>query len=121
MIVEHNRHKRFFTDLNSLVLFYSFELETWDVDHTQRFVYATTISFFLLSMKTIEHGANFYKEIESRECFRGKYIKRISAWYTQSKRFDLDIDPISYYETLGFFARDAYDMGPFINFQIDFV
>ena len=32
ILAEKNSHKRFFYELNSLVLFYAFDLETWDVD-----------------------------------------------------------------------------------------
>ena len=58
LIMDANRHYRYHDKLNNLILFYAFELETWEVDMERRFVFGTTISFYILARKAIENGAN---------------------------------------------------------------
>ena len=110
LIMDANRHYRYHDKLNNLILFYAFELETWEVDMERRFVFGTTISFYILARKAIENGASYYSQIESSELFKTKYLQRICTWFIQGRQFDIGVSSIEYFEQMGLFARGAYDL-----------
>ena len=111
MLMERNRHFRATRQLNNRILFYAFELDTWEVNADSRFVFGTTISFYLLARKTIENGAAYDNQIAASALFKSKYMSRICTWYIQGRKFDnIGVDAIAYFEKFGLVCRDAYDV-----------
>ena len=61
-------------------------VQYYPIYSSQRFVFDTTFSFYLLATKAIELGASFHQKIESHAEFRTKYIPRIGKYRIYSSK-----------------------------------